>query len=384
MDERINFFVGLDAHKDSIALAACEANREPARFIGTLGPDVHGVLKVLAKAGAPSQVNVVYEAGPTGYGLYRELCRRGYPCQIVAPSLIPRRPGERVKNDRRDCLRLAELSRAGELRPIWVPDEAHEAMRNLWRAREDAVGMRLKARQQLKAFLLRHARRYPGQTSWTKTHHTWIARQSFDHEGDRIALAEYQLAVQAAEHRVQRLTIALMQAAQDWRLEPVVAALRALRGVDTVGAIGLVCEIGDIARFASAHQLMAYLGLVPSEHSTGNSIRRGSITKTGNGHARRLLTEAAWSYRFPARLSRNLRERSKSLPEPMRNHAWKAQVRLCGRFARLSSRGVQVNKICVAVARELAGFVWAMARQATSAPLTTLGKPLAVMRHAPR
>jgi transposase len=283
----------------------------------------------------------------------------------VAPSLIPRRPGDRVKNDRRDCARLAELSRAGELKPIWVPDEAHEAMRNLWRAREDAVGMRLKSRQQLKAFLLRQARRYPGKTSWTKSHERWIADQRFDHEADRIALAEYQLAAQSAEQRVQRLTNALTEATQGWRFEPVVAALRALRGIDTVSAIGLVSEIGDIDRFSSARQLMGYLGLVPSEHSSGNSIHRGSITKTGNAHARRLLTEAAWSYRFPARLSRNLRDRSDSVPEAVRSHAWKAQVRLCGRFARLSSRGVQVNKVCVAVARELAGFVWAIAHQAS-------------------
>jgi transposase len=310
-------------------------------------------------------VNVVYEAGPTGYGLYRELCRRGYHCRIVAPSLIPRRPGERVKNDRRDCVRLAELSRAGELKSIWVPDEGHEAMRNLWRAREDAVGMRLKSRQQLQAFLLRQGRRYPGKTTWTKSHERWIAEQRFDHAGDRMALAEYQLAAQSAEQRVQRLTMALTETAHGWRFEPVVAALRALRGIDTVSAIGLVTEIGDIGRFSNARQLMGYLGLVPSEHSSGNSVRRGSITKTGNAHARRLLTEAAWSYRFPARMSQQLRQRSSTLPEAVRIHAWKAQQRLCGRFARLASRGVQVNKVCVAVARELAGFVWAIAQQTT-------------------
>ena len=189
MDERIKFFVGLDAHKDSIAVAACEAGREPARFVGTMSPDVNGLLKLLAKAGEPARVSVVYEAGPTGYGLHRELCRRGYRSQIAAPSLIPRRPGERIKNDRRDCLRLAELSRAGELKAIWVPDEAHEAMRNLWRAREDAVGTRLKSRQQLQAFLLRHGRRYRGKTNWTKSHERWIAEQRFEHAGDRIALA---------------------------------------------------------------------------------------------------------------------------------------------------------------------------------------------------
>lgn len=367
MDERIKFFVGLDAHKDSISMAACEAGREPARFVGTIGPDVRGLFKLLAKAGDPAQVSVVYEAGPTGYGLYRELLQRGYCCEIIAPTLIPRRPGSRVKNDRRDCLRLAELSRAGELKAIWVPDEAHEALRNLWRAREDAVGMRLKARQQLKALLLRKARRYPGKTSWTKSHERWIAEQRFEHAGDRIALAEYQLAVQAAEQRVQRLTAALIEATQGWRFEPVVAALRALRGIDTVAAIGLVAEIGDIARFGTARQLMGYLGLVPSEHSSGDSIQRGSITKTGNSHARRLLTEAAWNYRFPARMSHSLGQRSKELPETIRHHAWKAQLRLCSRFARLSSRGVQHNKVCIAVARELAGFVWAIAHQATPA-----------------
>ena len=364
MDERIKFFVGLDVHKDSTSVAACDASREPARFVGTVGSDVRQLLKVLAKAGEPGQISVVYEAGPTGYGLYRELRRRGYHCEIAAPSLIPRRAGDRIKNDRRDCARLAELWRAGELKPIWVPDEAHEGVRDLCRAREDAVQMRLKARQQLKAFLLRHDRRYSGKTSWTKTHERWIAEQQFEHAGETIALAEYQLAVQAAEQRVQRLTTALLEVVKGWRFEPVVAALRSLRGIDSVSAIGLIAEIGDFNRFKSARDLMTYLGLVPSEHSSGNSIRRGSITKTGNGHARRLLTEAAWNYRFPARMSSALRERSVDLPESVRSHAWKAQLRLSSRFAKLVARGVQVNKVCVAVARELAGFVWAIARQA--------------------
>ncbi|HJW46877.1 MAG TPA: IS110 family transposase [Lysobacter sp.] len=364
MDESIKFYVGLDTHKDSISVAACDVSREPARFVATVGPDIRQLLRVLAKAGEPRQVSIVYEAGPTGFGLYRELRRRGYHCEIAAPSMIPRRPGDRVKTDRRDCARLAELWRSGELKPIWVPDEAHEAVRDLCRAREDAVQMRLKARQQLKAFLLRHDRRYPGKTSWTKTHERWIADQRFDHAGEAIALAEYQLAVQAAEQRVQRLTTALLQVVQGWRFEPVVAALRSLRGIDSVSAVGLVAEIGDIGRFKSARDLMGYLGLVPSEHSTGSSVRRGSITKTGNTHARRLLTEAAWNYRFPARMSSTLRERSVDLPEAVRSHAWKAQLRLSSRFAKLRARGVQINKVCVAVARELAGFVWAIARQA--------------------
>lgn len=221
------------------------------------------------------------------------------------------------------------------------------------------------------AFLLRHGRIYPGKTSWTKSHATWIAAQRFDHLGERIALSEYQLAVQSAEERVNRLTDALQEAVKGWRFEPVVAGLRALRGIDTVSATGLVAEIGDIGRFATARQLMGYLGLVPSEHSSGNSVRRGSITKTGNSHARRLLTEAAWNYRFPSRLSTTLRARSTELPEPLRNHAWKAQVRLCSRLSHLSSRGVQPNKVCVAVTLELAGFVWAIANQASATTSTT-------------
>lgn len=311
MDESIKFFVGLDAHKDSIAIAVCEAGREPSRFAGTLGPDVQGGIKTLRKYGPAQQVSVVYEAGPTGYGLYRALCAQGYRCEVIAPSLVSRRAGERIKTDRRDCARLAELSRAGEL----------------------------------KAFLLRQERRYPGKTPWTKMHERWITEQRFDHAADQIVLTEYQLAVQAAQERFQRLNEALTQAVRGWCFECVVASLRALRGVDTVCAIGLVCEIGDIHRFASARQLMGYRGLVPSEHSNGTSVRRGSITKTGNAHARRLLTEAAWNNRFAARMSQALRDRSKTLPPEIRNHAWKAQMRLCGRFAQLSSRGVQTNKV---------------------------------------
>ncbi|MHA3902596.1 IS110 family RNA-guided transposase [Castellaniella sp. WN] len=363
MDNDIRFYVGLDVHKDSTAVAVCEPGREASRFVGSVGPDLQQVLKVLHRYGNAAQVSVVYEAGPTGYGLQRALAARGYRCEIIAPSLIPRRAGERVKTDRRDCARLAELSRAGELKAIWVPDAAHEAIRNLWRAREDAVDARVKARQQLKAFLLRAGRLYEGKTAWTKMHERWIADQRFDEPADQIALTEYQLAVQAADERVRRLTNALEQSAADWQFAPTVAALRALRGIDTVSAIGLVCEIGDINRFATARQLMGYLGLVPSKHSSGGTVRRGSITKTGNAHARRLLTEAAWNYRFPARMSNVLRMRSRDLAPEIRNHAWKAQLRLCARFSQLAHRGMQPNKVCVAVARELAGFIWAIARQ---------------------
>ena len=361
MDEGIKFFVGLDVHKDTIAVAIAEAGRAPARLLGTIAHDVGKLLKLLARYGEPGAVQVVYEAGPTGYGLQRALARRGYACQVIAPSLIPKRAGDRVKTDRRDGLRLAELARAGELRAVWIPDPADEAIRDLARAREDAVNARTQVRQQLKAFLLRHEVRYPGKTSWSKRYYRWLSTLNFEHSGAQTAFTEYWQAVSSADERVARLTQALTGSIAGWRFESVVQALLALRGIDQVSAIGLVAEIGDIGRFAHPRQLMAYLGLVPSEHSSGERVARGSITKTGNAHARRLLTEAAWNYRFQPRIGYRAQRRAEELPQALRDIAWKAQLRLTGRFARLRARGVQINKVCVAVARELAGFVWALA-----------------------
>jgi len=369
MDEGIKFFVGLDVHKDSIAVAVAEAGRAPARLVGSIAHDVGKLRKLLARYGEAGAVQVVYEAGPTGYGLQRELARRGYHCQVIAPSLIPKRAGDRVKTDRRDGLRLAELVRAGELRAVWIPDPADEAIRDLARAREDAVNARTQARHQLKGFLLRHDVRYAGKTSWSKTYYRWLATLNFGLPGAQTAFTEYWQAVTAADERVARLTAASAHSIAGWRFEPVVRALQALRGIDEISAIGLVAEIGDIGRFAHPRQLMAYLGLVPSEHSSGDRVARGSITKTGNAHARRLLTEAAWNYRFQARIGRRAQQRAEDLPQALRDVAWKAQLRLTRRFARLRARGMQINKVCVAVARELAGFVWAMAStQAKLAP----------------
>jgi transposase len=361
MDEGIKFFVGLDVHKDSIAVAVAEAGRAPARLIGSIAHDVGKLRKLLARYGEPGAVQVVYEAGPTGYGLQRDLAGRSYCCQVIAPSLITKRVGDRVKTDRRDSLRLAELSRAGELRAVWIPDPADEAIRDLSRAREDAVNARTQVRQQLKGFLLRHDVRYAGRASWSKTYYRWLATLNFGLAGAQTAFTEYWQAVTAADERVARLTEASANSIAGWRFEPVVKALQALRGIDQISAIGLVAEIGDIGRFAHPRQLMGYLGLVPSESSSGEQVARGSITKTGNAHARRLLTEAAWNYRFQARIGRRAQQRAEDLPQAIRDVAWKAQLRLTGRFARLRARGVQINKVCVAVARELAGFVWAIA-----------------------
>lgn len=364
MEERSKVHVGLDVHKDSISIARADSDRSPARVVGKVPHDVGKLLKVLGKIGAAEHLHVVYEAGPTGFGLQRALAARGYSCEVIAPSQVPRRPGDRVKTDSRDCIQLAECSRAGQLKAVWVPEPADEAIRDLSRAREDAVNSRTQARLQLKAFLLRHDVRYAGKTSWCATHYRWLATLSFGAAPAQTAFTEYWLAVQAADDRVQRLSQALLASTAGWRFEPVVAALQALRGVAAVTAIGLVAEIGDLERFEHPRKLMGYLGLVPCERSSGERVRRGSITKAGNAHARRLLTEAAWNYRFKARIGKDMLARQLQLSESIRTMAWKAQVRLTQRFKLLKERGVQVNKVCIAVARELAGFIWALARQA--------------------
>ena len=364
VEERSKVHVGLDVHKDSISVGAAAPGREPGRRVSKVPHDVSKLTKILARLGSPQELHLVYEAGPTGFGLQRRLSALGYECEVIAPSLMPRRPGDRVKTDGRDCIQLAQCSRAGELRAVWVPDPGDESIRDLSRAREDAVHARTQARHQLKGFLLRHDVRYTGKTSWCRAHYRWLGTVSFDTGPAQTAFTEYMLSVQAADQRVERLDKALEAAIGGWRFEPVVAALQALRGVALITAIGLVSEIGDLARFAHPRKLMAYLGLVPSEQSSGDRVRRGSITKTGNAHARRLLTEAAWNYRFGARIGKDAQRRQESLSESVRSIAWKAQLRLTRRYAALNSRGLQPNKACVAVARELAGFVWAIGMQA--------------------
>lgn len=364
MEERSKIHVGLDVHKESITVAVADPGREKARLFGKVVHDVSRLLKVLTKIGAVEDLHIVYEAGPTGFGLQRALASKGYTCQVIAPSKTPRQPGNRVKTDARDSLALAEYSRAGKLSAVWIPDPEDEAIRDLSRAREDAVNSRKQARQQLKGFLLRHDRRYGGKTSWCAAHEHWLARQSFEQAAAQTAFTEYWQAVKSADERVLRLTTAVQASIADWRFEPVVKALQALRGVASITAIGLAAEIGDLSRFEHPRKLMGYLGLVPSEQSSGEYTSRGSITKTGNGHARRLLVESAWNYRFKARIGKEIHARQEGLSEAVRMQAWKGQLRLTERYAALTKRGVLANKVCVAVARELAGFVWAIGTQA--------------------
>jgi transposase len=285
-----------------------------------------------------------------------------HECVVVAPSLIPRKPGERTKTDRRDAINLASCIGL-ELTPVWVPDRMHEAIRDLVRARLPAVRALRQARQQLSGFLLRHGHHY-NRTAWTLMHRRWLAGLRFDQPIHHIVLEECIAAVEAATARRNRLEAHIDAMLPDWSLAPVVRSLQALRGMAMVAAATLVAELGDITRFAKPSQLMAYLGLVPSEHSSGNTRRQGGITKAGNGAARRVLIEAAWSYRFPARISREQLLRQESLAKPIRETAWKAQERLCRRYRKLIRGGKLPTVATAAIARELAGFVWAIAQQA--------------------
>jgi transposase len=362
VEHDITAYVGLDVHKHSIAVAVAAAGRTAPQFVGTTGPRLTELIRALSHLGAPGQLHLAYEAGPCGYTLARELVERGYRCEVIAVAKTPRKPGERIKTDRRDALSLARYLRAGELTPVTIPDPRDEALRDLSRAREDAVRARLKARQQLNAMLLRHGLRYEGKTRWTAAHERYLGQLSFAHAAQNIAYADYRAAVRDAHDRVERLTQALREQAEGWRFAPIVRALMTLKGIDFIAAVTLLAELGDLARFAHPKELMSYLGLVPSEYSTGESRFQGTITKAGNGHVRRVLIECAWSYRYSPRMSRERVVRCEGQPKSIRDLAWKAQLRLCSRYRKLTARGLHQNKICVAIARELAAFVWDVAR----------------------
>jgi transposase len=365
VDEDRTVCVGLDTHKAKIAVAVAEPGRAgEVRFHGEIASRPEAVRQLLERlAGKHGELRVCYEAGPCGYGLHRQITALGHDCTVVAPSLVPRRPGERVKTNRRDALTLARLLRAGELTGVWVPDPTREAMRDLVRARTAAMEAVRRARQQLQGFLLRHGRVFAGRKTWSPAHRRWLAGLRFEHPAQQIVLQEQLDAIEEAERRRDRLEAQIRELVPGWSLAPVVAALQAMRGVAFLSAVVLAAEVGDFRRFANPRQLTAWLGLVPSEHSSGSRVERGGITKAGNGRARRVLVEGAWSYRFPARVTSPIQARLEGVPEKVRAIAWKAQLRLCARYRRLVAAGKNVSVVTTAIAREMAAFAWAIACQ---------------------
>jgi transposase len=365
MTQSSTLYVGLDVHKDSIAVAyAAKDYGAEVVSLGNIGTRQRDIDQLVRRLQSKSpQLVFVYEAGPCGYWLYRYLTKKGHVCWVVAPSLIPKKAGDRVKTNRRDAIKLARLMRSGDLTPVYVPAVEDEAIRDLCRAREDTIRDLKAAKFRLKAFLLRHDIRYTGQATWGPAHLRWLSEVVCPTPAQQIVFQEYVHAVTEPSARLERLEQELHDQVQTWRLAPVVDALQGLRGVQFTVAVTTVAELGDLTRFENPRQLMSYLGLTPSEYSSGERRRQGGITKTGNAHARRALIEGAWAYRYPAKVSRHLQLRLEKLPKPLQDISWKAQVRLCQRYRKLCARGKHANQVVVAMARELIAFMWAIAQE---------------------
>jgi transposase len=362
----IKLYLGLDVHKDSITIAIAPAGRaSEIRLFGTITHDLHALEKALTrirKAHPGAHLEVAYEAGPCGFGIARRLKQLGVPCLVAAPSLIPKQLGAPFKTDQRDARALARLLRAGELVGVYIPEPTDEAIRDLCRARTDAVDDLRRCRQRLKSFLLRHSYRYQGKANWSQPHLRYLRELVLPHPAMKVILEEYLQGIDAAHDRVQRLEASMQALLADWRLKPAVEALMALRGFQLVAALITVSELGDIHRFNHPRPLMTYLGLVSTEHSSGPRQHLGAISRCGNGHARWLLVECAEHYVRPPKISKELSRRQEGQPPAVRALSWKAQHRLHLRFTRLLARRLPRNKAKVAVARELCGFIWALLR----------------------
>jgi transposase len=369
MKEYSRIYVGMDTEKEKMTVAYAPEGRDSGvEYVGAVGTREKDVLGLIRRLKAKAEESVfVYEAGPCGYGLYRYIRSQGCECHVVAPSMTPRKPGERVKTNRRDAVKLARGMRSGDLTSIHVPSVEDEAIRDLCRSRDDAVRDVKVAKQRLKALLLRLGISYKGRESWSKAYRRWLCDVRCPTGAQQIVLQETMDALRERERRVERLDGELREMVVGWRLYPLVRAYQALRGIQFTGAVTLVSELGDLRRFVKARQVMGFVGLTPSEHSTGPKRHLGPITKTGNGRARRILIEASQAYRWTPKMSREIEERQAGLPQRIREIGWKAQIRLWKRYRRLTSMRKHHNVAIAAVARELSGYLWSISKEVMEA-----------------
>ncbi|CAV19052.1 Transposase of insertion sequence ISVisp2; IS110 family subgroup IS1111 [Vibrio atlanticus] len=360
-------FIGLDTQKSFIQVTVLQEHRGANPLhLGRIKSNKSALIKLakqLQSKYPKATLHFVYEAGPCGYWTYRLMTSLGHCCYVVAPSLIPKKPGDRVKTDKRDAAKLAKLLKAEELTPIYVPEAEDEAIRDLSRARETAMKDLKDAKFQLKGFLLRNNIQATVNDNWSKKHLRWLTDLILPHHSQQIVLQEMIITINERMQRLQRLDNELLHQVKNWRYYPVVKAIQAMRGVRLLVALGTIAELGDLRRFDHPRKLMAYLGLVPTENSSGGKTRRGSLTKCGNSRARRLLVEGAHTYKHKANISVELQLRQEGLPKEIVDIAWQAQQRLCRRYQRLLQKGKHRNVVVVAIAREMIAYIWAIARE---------------------
>jgi len=369
MREKLRF-LGLDVHAETIAVAVAEPDGE-VRSLGTIANREDSIRKFIKKLGSPEHLRACYEAGPTGFVLYWQLSQLGVECAVIAPTLVPKKPGDRVKTDRRDALKLARSHRSGDLTAVWVPDGASEALRDLVRQREAAKQDQLRARHRLTKFLLRCGQRPPlGLKAWTERYMRWLAQVRYTQPAQEVTRLDCMNEVEHMAARVKRLEEAILEVVKlaPEPMQELIRGLQALRGVAHISAVTIASELGNISsRFQSARKLMGYCGVFPSEDSSGKRIRRGGITKTGNAHLRRIVVESAWCYRHLPRVGEKLRKRHQGVPAEITEIAWKAQNRLHKRYMKMMNAGKDQRKVMTAVARELLGFIWAIGIKAEAA-----------------
>jgi len=373
MNKHSILFIGLDTHKEFNEVAYIEDHRgaQPVHF-GRAPSSKIAVKKLVRHFESKypdATLHFVYEAGPCGYWIYRLITSLGHCCYVVAPSLIPKKPGERVKTDKRDAIKLAKLLKTEDLTPIYVPEPEDEAVRDLSRAREVAMKDLKDAKYQLKALLLRNNINYAGTANWSLKHLRWLTELVLSHPAQQLVLQEFIQTISERMARLERLDNELTHHVHQWRYYPVVKAIQAMRGVRLLVAAGVIAELGDLSRFDHPRKLMSYLGLVPSEHSSGGKRHIGAITKCGNGRARRLLIEGAHTYRYAANISTDMQKRQEGLPKQIIDIAWKAQLRLCKRYKKLISKGKHYNLVVTAIAREMIAYIWAIAKEVVLTPV---------------